>query len=84
MSRGGWLALRLLQIIPTFLLIGVAVFVMARLMPGNVVEAMLGDRASDEAIDRLTRELGLDRSIWVQFVAYIEGCWVLGEGGGEK
>lgn len=73
MSRGGWLALRLLQIIPTFLLIGVAVFVMARLMPGNVVEAMLGDRASDEAIDRLTRELGLDRSIWVQFVAYIEG-----------
>ena len=73
MSRGGWLALRLLQIIPTFLLIGVAVFVMARLMPGNVVEAMLGDRASDEAIDRLTRELGLDRSIGVQFVAYIEG-----------
>ena len=72
MSRGGWLALRLLQIIPTFLLIGVAVFVMARLMPGNVVEAMLGDRASDEAIDRLTRELGLDRSIWVQFIAYIE------------
>lgn len=73
MSRGGWLALRLLQIIPTFLLIGVAVFVMARLMPGNVVEAMLGDRASDEAINRLTAELGLDRSIWVQFVAYIEG-----------
>ena len=72
MSRGGWLALRLLQIIPTFLLIGLAVFVLARLLPGDIVSAMLGDRASDETINRLTRQLGLDRSIWAQLLSYLE------------
>ena len=72
MSRGGWLVLRLLQIIPTFLLIGLAVFVLARLLPGDVVTAMLGDRASEETINRLTRQLGLDRSIWAQLLAYLD------------
>jgi peptide/nickel transport system permease protein len=72
MSRGGWLLLRLLQIVPTFLLIGVAVFVLARLMPGDAVSAMLGDRASDATIDRITHDLGLDRSIGAQFISWME------------
>ena len=72
MSRGGWLVLRLLQIIPTFLLIGVAVFVLARLMPGDIVSAMLGDRASDETIARITHDMGLDRSIFAQFISWLE------------
>lgn len=73
MSRGTWLVLRLVQVVPTFLLIGVAVFVLARLLPGNFVEAMLGERASDEAITRMTAQLGLDRSIPVQFFAWAAG-----------
>jgi peptide/nickel transport system permease protein len=72
MSRGGWVLLRILQIIPTFLLIGVAVFVMARLMPGDAVSTMLGDKASDATIARMTAELGLDRSIPVQFLAWLQ------------
>jgi peptide/nickel transport system permease protein len=72
MSRGGWLVLRLLQIIPTFLLIGVAVFVLARLMPGDYVSAMLGDRASDATITRITHDLGLDRSIPLQFLTWLQ------------
>jgi peptide/nickel transport system permease protein len=58
--------------IPTLLLIGVAVFVIARLLPGDSVSAMLGDRATDEAIRRLTRQLGLDQSIFAQFIAFLE------------
>ncbi len=80
MSRGGWLAARLLQIVPTFLLIGLAVFVLARLLPGNAVEAMLGDRGSDEAVQRLTHQLGLDQSIGVQLLAFL-GAAVHGEFG---
>jgi len=72
MNRGGWLALRLLQIIPTFLLIGLAVFVLARLLPGDIVTAMLGERASEEAIVRMTRQLGLDQSIWTQLLLYLQ------------
>jgi peptide/nickel transport system permease protein len=71
-SRGGWLAARLLQIIPTLVMIGLITFVLARLLPGDVVTAMLGDRGSDEAIARLTHQLGLDRNIGVQLVAYLD------------
>ena len=72
MMRLSWLAGRLAQMVPTLVLIGVAVFIMARLMPGDVVSAMLGDRASDATIARITHEMGLDRSIPVQFVDYLQ------------
>ena len=73
MSRGAWLISRLLQMVPTFLLIGLAVFVLARMLPGNAVMAMLGERGSDEAVARLTASLGLDKSIFAQLVAFLEG-----------
>ena len=73
MSRGAWLISRLLQMIPTFLLIGVAVFILARLLPGNIVIMMLGDRGSDEAVARLTHQLGLDQSIFMQFLGFLDG-----------
>ena len=72
MNRGTWLVSRLLQIIPTFILIGLAVFVLARMLPGNVVEALLGDRGTDEAVARLTAQLGLDKSIPVQLMQYFK------------
>ena len=71
MSRTTWLAGRLLQIIPTLLLIGVAAFLLARALPGNAVMAMLGDRASDATIARLTHQMGLDRSLGAQLWSYL-------------
>jgi peptide/nickel transport system permease protein len=59
--------------IPTFLLIGGAVFVLARLLPGDFASAMLSDRATEEAVQRLTKQLGLDLSIGAQFVAFLQG-----------
>jgi len=70
-SRGAWLAGRLLQIIPTLLLIGLAAFLLARALPGNAVLAMLGDRASDATIARLSHQMGLDQSIGVQLWSYL-------------
>lgn len=71
MNRGTWLLGRLAQIVPTFLMIGIAVFVLARLLPGDQVSAMLGERASDETIARLQTELGLDRSIFEQLLSFL-------------
>ncbi len=71
MTRTTWLFGRLLQIIPTLLLIGVAAFLLARALPGNAVEAMLGDRASDATIARLTHQMGLDRSLGAQLWSYL-------------
>jgi peptide/nickel transport system permease protein len=74
MSRGAWLVTRLLQIVPTFLLIGVAVFVLARLLPGNAIQAMLGDRATDAAVARLTHQFGLDQSIGMQLLSFLNAA----------
>ena len=70
MTRSVWLAGRLLQIIPTLLLIVLAAFLLARALPGNAVEAMLGDHASDATIMRLTHQMGLDRSLGAQLWSY--------------
>ena len=71
MNQTGAILLRLVQIVPTFLLIGVVVFVLARLLPGDPVSAMLGDRATDEAVNRLRAQMGLDRSIFEQFLLFL-------------
>ncbi len=71
MSRAGWLAGRLLQMVPTLLLIALAAFLLARALPGNAVQAMLGDRASDATIARLTHQMGLDRSLGAQLWSYL-------------
>ncbi len=71
MSRTTWLAGRLLQIVPTLLLIGLAAFLLARALPGNAVLAMLGDHASDATVERLTHQMGLDRSIVAQLWFYL-------------
>ncbi len=70
MNRAGLVAARLLQIVPTFLAIGVVVFVLARLLPGDPVSAMLGDRATEEAVARLRGQMGLDQPLWTQFLLF--------------
>ena len=50
-----YIVLRLLQIIPTFLLIMVVMFVLVRLLPGDPTSALLGDRATDEDVERINR-----------------------------
>ena len=55
-------------------MIGAVVFILARLLPGDPVSALLGDRASDEAVTRLKQQMGLDRSIWTQFIYFVENA----------
>jgi peptide/nickel transport system permease protein len=58
---------RVLQIMATVLVVAVLVFTLMHLLPGDPAQAMLGDRATDATIAQLHHELGLDRSIPVQF-----------------
>jgi peptide/nickel transport system permease protein len=72
---------RLLQIVPTFLFIMVVVFVLVRLLPGDPASAVLGERATDEAVARINARLGLDRPIPVQFAIFV-GRFLQGDLGG--
>lgn len=46
-------------------------FFIGRMLPLDPVAAILGDNATQEAIDAMRAQLGLDQPIWVQFARYV-------------
>jgi peptide/nickel transport system permease protein len=67
----GYLARRIVMTLPTLLLVGVTVFVLMRLVPGDPVLVMLGDTASEAAIADMRAALGLDQPLPVQFARWL-------------
>jgi peptide/nickel transport system permease protein len=49
------------------------VFLMIHLVPGDPVHTMLGFRATPENVTRVRRALGLDRSLFAQYVDWMHG-----------
>ncbi len=64
---------RLLLAIPTLFGVLVVAFLLLYVAPGDPVMAMVGERADEETIARLRRELRLDDPIYVQFGHYVGG-----------
>jgi len=63
---------RLALVVPTFLGITLLVFSLIRLLPGDPVEALSGERGMDPArYQRLLHEFGLDRPLPVQYAEYV-------------
>jgi len=57
--------------VPTLLSIGVIVFALTRFLPGGPIAALLGDKATDEAIARITAQYGFDKPLIIQFWKFI-------------
>ncbi len=72
MNRWQYIVTRVLQMIPTLLVIMILVFAMVRLLPGDPAVAILGDRVTDQAVARVHAELGLDKPLPVQFWYFLE------------
>jgi peptide/nickel transport system permease protein len=72
-----FIAKRLLLMVPTLLAVAVLVFVLLRVLPGDVVELrLLGSGAhftSQAQIAAERAKLGLDKPLWRQFVDYMGG-----------
>jgi ABC-type dipeptide/oligopeptide/nickel transport system permease component len=64
---------RLALAIPTLILAMTAVFVLARIVPGDPALVILGDQASQEALASLREKLGLDRALHVQYLDFLGG-----------
>lgn len=69
MSR--FLVRRLLLTIPVLLGVATLVFSLIHLVPGDPVQAMLGESASPQDIAELRGRLGLDRPLYVQYGAFL-------------
>jgi len=75
---GGYIIRRLLLIIPTLFLVTITVFLLVRLIPGDVVDLMVGEQPGTAFGDKLSRAeirhaMGLDAPAYVQY-----GRWLLG------
>ncbi len=64
---------RLLLAIPTLFVVITIIFVLVRVIPGDPAVAALGDQASEQALQQLREQLGLDKPIWQQYIDYMAG-----------
>ena len=69
-----FLARRLLLTLPVLAGVATLVFSLIHLVPGDPVEAMLGESASRQDVANLRHQLGLDRPLYLQYAAFIGGA----------
>ncbi|ANZ36907.1 peptide ABC transporter permease [Lentzea guizhouensis] len=62
---------RLIQLVGVVLVLSLLLFAWLRLLPGGPVSALLGDRSTPEKAAELTKQLGLDQPIFVQYFKFL-------------
>lgn len=72
MGRGAYILNRLVQMIPTLIVLAVLVFLMIRAIPGDPAVTLLGVQATPAKVAELRSHLGLDKPLPVQFVIFVE------------
>jgi peptide/nickel transport system permease protein len=71
---------RLVLIVPTLLTVAVLIFILVRIVPGDIVELRLvsgGSFVTPGVVEAERERLGLNKPIWDQFVEWIAGIFRL-------
>lgn len=72
MGLGNYTLKRLLLLVPVFVGVTAAVFLLLKLAPGDAVSALLPPRARDpQTVAELKARLGLDQPIYVQYLKWL-------------
>jgi len=66
-----YIARRLITLIPVLLGVSIVVFSLIRLIPGDPVIIMLGEKARVEDIERVREEMGFNRPVYVQYAEWM-------------
>lgn len=74
---GRLIAARLLDAVPTVLLVLTLVFVALRLLPGDPALVVLGEYATQEQLALFRREMGLDRPLILQWLLFVRDMLTL-------
>jgi peptide/nickel transport system permease protein len=75
-----YIARRLLLFVPTLLGASLLIFVLMRLVPGDIAEILVYQTGSESSavqkrqIEQIRRELGLDRPVVTQYVSWLAGA----------
>ena len=62
---------RVLGVIPVLLCVSMLVFGFLRIIPGDPALVMLGERATQENIDRVREQLGLNKPLYQQYLTFV-------------
>lgn len=65
---------RVLQLVPVILGVTLLVFLIMQMADGDPARLILGELATNEEVDALREEMGLNDPILVQYARYIFGC----------
>src|SRR3954453_17985454 len=68
-----YVARRLILLLPVILVVGIVVFALVHLTPGDPAAVMLGDRATPEQVAQLRDQLGLNDPLPLQFIHWFGG-----------
>lgn len=63
---------RILILIPTLLGMSLIVFLMLHFTPGDPAELLMGERATEEALEQIREHLGLNEPIYVQYGMFLK------------
>jgi ABC-type dipeptide/oligopeptide/nickel transport system permease component len=72
-----YIIVRLLDTIPTIILVLTLVFISMRILPGDPAVAMLGEHATPEQLANFRARLGLDVPLWQQYFNFLHGVVTL-------
>jgi peptide/nickel transport system permease protein len=67
----GFVARRLLYLIPVLVAVSLLTFLIASLLPGDLAYVILGDQATPEKVAALRHEMGLDHPIWWRYLSWL-------------
>ncbi|MCG6901603.1 MAG: ABC transporter permease, partial [Rhodobacter sp.] len=64
---------RLLLGLVTLLVVSIVIFIAVNLLPGDFAQAVLGQGATDEAIETIRKDLGLDQPLVSRYFSWLGG-----------
>src|SRR6202051_4056802 len=67
----GFVARRLLYLVPVLAAVSLLTFLIASLLPGDLAYVILGDQATPENVAALRHDMGLDQPIWWRYVSWL-------------
>jgi peptide/nickel transport system permease protein len=67
----GFVARRLVYLVPVLVAVSLLTFLIASLLPGDLAYVVLGDQATPEKVEALRRDMGLDQPIWWRYLGWL-------------
>ena len=67
----GFVARRLLYLVPVLVAVSLLTFLIASLLPGDLAYVILGDKATPDKVAALRHDMGLDQPIWWRYLGWL-------------